>query len=107
MTNVVTLTRLSKVAPFRPGQLNIRPPLRHSKATRRSSWPAPTLRTPLPISPIGPTELRFTLDPDALRTAGRFDCVVVNPAPIGPLYTTGMWGNGTSNVPHLIVNYKY
>jgi hypothetical protein len=61
----------------------------------------------VPTQVVSPTELRFTLDADALRTAGRFDFVVVNPAPIAPLYTTGMWGNGTSNVAHLIVNYKY
>jgi hypothetical protein len=61
----------------------------------------------VPTQVVSPTELRFTLDADALRTAGRFGFVVVNPAPIAPLYTTGMWGNGTSNVAHLIVNYKY
>ena len=56
---------------------------------------------------VSPTEIRFTLDAEALRTAGRFDFVVVNPAPVAPLFTKGMWGNGTSNEAHLIVNYKY
>jgi hypothetical protein len=56
---------------------------------------------------VSPTELRFTLDAEALRTAGRFDLVVVNPMPVAPLYSKGMWGNGTSNQAHLIVNYKY
>ena len=39
--------------------------------------------------------------------AGRFDMVVKNPEPLDPFYVRGMWGNGTSNVAHLIVNYKY
>jgi len=39
--------------------------------------------------------------------AGRFELVVKNPEPLDPFYVKGMWGNGTSNVAHLIVNYKY
>jgi len=62
---------------------------------------------PVPTQVVSPTEIRFTLDAEALRTAGRFDLVVVNPAPVAPLFTKGMWGNGTSNMAHLIVNYKY
>ena len=62
---------------------------------------------PVPTQVVSPTEIRFTLDADALRTAGRFDLVVVNPAPVARLFTKGMWGNGTSNEAHLIVNYKY
>ena len=31
----------------------------------------------------------------------------VNPAPVAPFFTKGMWENGTSNVARLIVNYKY
>jgi len=62
---------------------------------------------PMPTQVVSPTELRFTLDAEALRTAGRFDLVVVNPTPVAPLYSKGMWGNGTSNQAHLIVNYKY
>ncbi len=61
----------------------------------------------VPTQVVSPTEIRFTLDAEALRTAGRFDLVVVNPAPVAPLFTKGMWGNGTSNQAHLIVNYKY
>jgi hypothetical protein len=61
----------------------------------------------VPTQVASPTELRFTLDADALRAPGRFEFIVVNPAPIAPLYTKGMWGNGTSNLARLIVNYKY
>ncbi len=62
---------------------------------------------PVPTQVVSPTEIRFTLDAESLRTAGRFDLVVMNPAPVAPLFTKGMWGNGTSNSAHLIVNYKY
>jgi len=62
---------------------------------------------PVPAQVVSPTEIRVTLDAEALRTAGRFDLIVVNPAPVAPLYTKGMWGNGTSNQAHLIVNYRY
>jgi hypothetical protein len=62
---------------------------------------------PVPTEVVSPTEIRFALDTEALRTAGRFDLVVVNPAPVAPLFSKGMWGNGTSNQAHLIVNYKY
>src|SRR5882672_3469821 len=61
----------------------------------------------VPTQVVSPTEIRFALDAEALRTAGRFDLVVVNPAPVAPLFSKGMWGNGTSNQAHLIVNYKY
>jgi hypothetical protein len=61
----------------------------------------------VPTQVISPTELKFTLDADAQRTAGRFDLVVVNPAPIDPIYVRGMWGSGTSNLAHLVVNYRY
>ncbi|HEY1865754.1 MAG TPA: amidohydrolase family protein [Candidatus Acidoferrales bacterium] len=56
---------------------------------------------------VSPTELQVTLDADALREAGRFDLVVKNPEPLDPFYARSMWGNGTSNIAHLIVNYKY
>ena len=56
---------------------------------------------------VSPTQLTFTLDAAALATAGRFDLNVVNPAPVDTFYTRGMWGSGTSNRAHLIVNYKY
>ena len=62
---------------------------------------------PVPTQVVSPTEIRFTLDAKALRTTGRFDLVVVNPAPVDPFFSKGMWGNGTSNGAHLIVNYKY
>jgi hypothetical protein len=42
-----------------------------------------------------------------LREAGRFDLVVKNPEPLEAFYARSMWGNGTSNIAHLIVNYKY
>jgi hypothetical protein len=61
----------------------------------------------VPFKAVSPTELQVTLDADALREAGRFDLVVKNPEPLDPFYARSMWGNGTSNVAHLIVNYKY
>jgi hypothetical protein len=62
---------------------------------------------PVPTDVLSPTQLRFTLDPEALRTAGRFDLVVINPAPVDTFFSRGMWGNGTSNLAHVIVNYRY
>ena len=62
---------------------------------------------PVPTQVVSSTELRFTLDPEALRAAGRFELVVVNPAPVDQFFVKGMWGSGTSNEAHLIVNYKY
>ena len=62
---------------------------------------------PVPSRTVSPTELQVTLDSEALRTAGRFDLVVKNPEPMDPYFKDGMWGNGTSNPAHLIVNYKY
>jgi hypothetical protein len=38
---------------------------------------------------------------------GKYDMVVRNPDPIDPAVVRGMWGGGTSNVAHLIVNYQY
>ena len=35
---------------------------------------------PMPTQVISPTELKFTLDAEALKNAGRFDLVVINPA---------------------------
>jgi hypothetical protein len=61
----------------------------------------------VPFRAVSSTELEVTLDAEALREAGRFDLVVKNPEPLDPFYVRGMWGNGTSNVAHLIVNYKY
>ena len=62
---------------------------------------------PAPFRAVSATEIQVTLDAEALREAGRFDLVVKNPEPLDPFYVKGMWGNGTSNVAHLIVNYKY
>jgi len=42
-----------------------------------------------------------------MKQSGRFDLVVINPAPADTLFTRGMWGNGTSNMAHLVVNYRY
>ena len=61
----------------------------------------------VPTQVVSPTEIRFTLDGEALNTPGRFDFVVVNPAPLAKAFAKGMWGNGTSNEAHLIVNYTY
>jgi hypothetical protein len=61
----------------------------------------------VPTQVLSPTELTFTLDAEAQRSAGRFDLVVVNPPPMDPFYARGMWGSGTSNVAHMVVNYRY
>jgi hypothetical protein len=61
----------------------------------------------VPTTVVSPTELTFTLDAEALKTAGRFDLVVINPAPTDTFFTRGMWGNGTSNLAHIVVNYRY
>ncbi len=42
---------------------------------------------PVPTQVVSPTEIRFTLDAEAQRIPGRFEFVVVNPAPMAPLYT--------------------
>jgi hypothetical protein len=62
---------------------------------------------PVPFRAVSSTELQVTLDAEALREGGRFDLVVKNPEPLDPFFLRSMWGNGTSNVAHLIVNYKY
>jgi hypothetical protein len=62
---------------------------------------------PVATQVVSSTEMQVALDTGALRTAGRFDLVVKNPEPIDPYFQDGMWGNGTSNPAHLIVNYKY
>ena len=53
------------------------------------------------------TEIQVTLDAEALLEGGRFNLVVKNPEPLDPFYVRSNWGNGTSNIAHLIVNYKY
>ena len=62
---------------------------------------------PVPTKVASPTELEFTLDADAMKAAGRFDLVVINPSPVDTSFSRGMWGNGTSNTAHLVVNYRY
>ena len=61
----------------------------------------------VPFRAVSSTEIQVTLDGETLREAGRFDLVVKNPEPLDPFYVRSMWGNGTSNIGHLIVNYKY
>jgi hypothetical protein len=62
---------------------------------------------PVPFKVVSATEILVSLDAEALREAGRFDLVVKNPEPLDPFYARSMWGNGTSNIAHLIVKYKY
>jgi hypothetical protein len=61
----------------------------------------------VPYKAVSPTELQVTLDADLLRTAGRFDLSVKNPEPLDPYFASHVWGNGTSNRAHLIINYRY
>ena len=56
----------------------------------------------VPYTRVSATELQVLLDENLLRRAGRFDIVVKNPDPAAPL-----WGDGTSNKAHLLVNFKY
>jgi hypothetical protein len=62
---------------------------------------------PVPFRAVSATEIQVTLDAEALRETGRFDLVVKNPEPLDPFYIKSMWGNGTSNIAQLIVNFKY
>jgi len=62
---------------------------------------------PVPFRIVSATEIQVTLDAETLREAGRFNVVVKNPQPMDPFYVRSMWGNGTSNIAHLIVNFKY
>jgi Amidohydrolase family len=61
----------------------------------------------VPTQVVSSTELKFTLDAESTKQAGRFDLVVINPAPADTFFTRGMWGNGTSNLAHVVVNYRY
>ena len=61
----------------------------------------------VPTQVVSSTELKFTLDAESMKQAGRFDLVVINPAPADTFFTRGMWGNGTSNLAHIVVNYRY
>ena len=62
---------------------------------------------PMTSRVVSPTEIEVTLDAEALKAVGKYGMVVRNPDPIDPAVVRGMWGNGTSNVAHLIVNYRY
>jgi len=62
---------------------------------------------PVRFEAVSPTEIHIMLDAEQLRTAGRFDIVVKNPEPFEPAMGNRIWGNGTSNQAHLIVNFKY
>jgi hypothetical protein len=64
-------------------------------------------RKRVPTQVVSSTELKFTLDAESMKQAGRFDLVVINPAPTDSFFTRGMWGNGTSNLAHIVVNYRY
>ncbi len=57
----------------------------------------------VPFKAVSSGELQVTLDESLLRTPGKFDLVVKNPAPV----SMPDWGNGTSNTAHLLVNFKY
>jgi hypothetical protein len=72
---------------------------------RRSTVEFKGKRVPTRVG--SPTELTFTLDAESIKQPGRFDLVVINPAPADTFFTRGMWGNGTSNVAHLVINYRY
>jgi hypothetical protein len=61
----------------------------------------------VPTQVISPTELKFTLGVESMKQVGRFDLVVINPAPADTFFTRGMWGNGTSNLAHIVVDYRY
>lgn len=52
---------------------------------------------------ISPTELELTIDENLLGRAGRFDIEVRNPAPLA----LPVWGDGTSNTAHFIVDFRY
>ena len=57
----------------------------------------------VPYVAIGPTELHVTLDEGLLRNPGKFDIFIKTPGPT----LTPEWGDGTSNMAHLLVNFKY
>jgi amidohydrolase family protein len=61
----------------------------------------------VPTQVLTPTQLKFTLDAEALKNVGRFELVVINPAPVDTFFTRGMWGNGASNLAHVSTNYRY
>lgn len=56
----------------------------------------------VPYRRVSPTELQVTLDSHLLNKPGRYPIVVKNPEPM----EVPVWGNGTSNVANLIVQYR-
>jgi hypothetical protein len=61
----------------------------------------------VPTQVVSSTELRFALDSESIKQAGRLDLVVINPAPADTFFTRGMRGSATSNLAHIVVNYRY
>lgn len=59
----------------------------------------------VPYRVVSPTELQVTIEGSLLREPGFFDLVVKNPWPINR--EMEIWGNGTSNKAHLVVNFRY
>ena len=57
----------------------------------------------VPYKIVSPDEVDVTLDAMLLRTPGKFDIQIKNPQPIETPYM----GDGTSNMAHLLVNFKY
>jgi hypothetical protein len=57
----------------------------------------------VPYTRVSDTELDLALDENMLKRAGRYEIRVRNPAPMD----APQWGDGRSNVAHLIVNFKY
>jgi hypothetical protein len=60
---------------------------------------------PVPSRRVSPTEIEATIDERLLRSAGRFDVVVKNPAPI--VMPGWRAPDGSSNLAHFLVNFKY
>jgi hypothetical protein len=57
----------------------------------------------VPYKIVSPDEVDVTLDESLLRTPGKFDIQIKNPLPIDTPYM----GDGSSNMAHLLVNFKY
>lgn len=57
----------------------------------------------VPYKIVSPEEVDVTLDESLLRTPGKFDIQIKNPLPIDTPYM----GDGSSNMAHLLVNFKY
>ena len=57
----------------------------------------------IPYKIVSPEEVDVTLAESLLRTPGKFDIQIKNPLPIDTPYM----GDGSSNLAHLLVNFKY